>query len=147
MTWTAVIDNVDLLNARPDQIEQTVMGYLKVRIRRADRFFFLGCYFVTDWHAQEWVSVLETFSNSPKTEIILLQKVQLSCYENAKLTKFYRQIVTLLYKEDVVSDTAIVYWSEKGIKPQGKNVFLKQMEPFIKFLRDNAEDSDESDEE
>jgi hypothetical protein len=32
MTWTAVIDNVDLLNARPDQIEQTVMGYLKVRI-------------------------------------------------------------------------------------------------------------------
>ncbi|KAG2173479.1 hypothetical protein INT44_007070 [Umbelopsis vinacea] len=124
MTWTAIIDNVDLLNARPDQIEQTVMGYLK-----------------------EWVSVLETFSSSPKTEIILLQKVQLSCYENAKLTKFYRQIVTLLYKEDVVSDTAIVYWSEKGIKPQGKNVFLKQMEPFIKWLRDNAEDSEESDEE
>jgi hypothetical protein len=98
-----------------------------------------------DW--QEWVSVLEAFSNSPKTEVILLQKVQLTCYENAKLTKFYRQIVTLLYKEDVVSDTAIVYWSEKGIKPQGKNAFLKQMEPFVKWLKENADDSDESDEE
>jgi hypothetical protein len=85
------------------------------------------------------VSVLEAFSNSSKTEIILLQKVQLTCYENAKLTKFYQ--------EDVVSDTAILYWSEKGVKPQGKNVFLKQMEPFVKWLRDNADDSDESDEE
>ncbi|CAO3669943.1 unnamed protein product [Umbelopsis vinacea] len=124
MIWVAIIDSVDLLNARPDQVEQKIIGFLK-----------------------EWVSVLEAFSNSSKTEIILLQKVQLTCYENAKLTKFYRQIVTLLYKEDVVSDTAILYWSEKGVKPQGKNVFLKQMEPFVKWLRDNADDSDESDEE
>ncbi|GAB5592840.1 hypothetical protein Unana1_07740 [Umbelopsis nana] len=124
MIWVAIIDSVDLLNARPDQVEQKIMGFLK-----------------------EWVSVLEAFSNSPKTEVILLQKVQLTCYENAKLTKFYRQIVTLLYKEDVVSDTAIVYWSEKGIKPQGKNAFLKQMEPFVKWLKENADDSDESDEE
>jgi len=124
MIWVAIVDSVDLLNARPDQVEQKFISFLK-----------------------EWMSVLEAFSNSPKTEIILLQKVQLTCYENAKLTKFYRQIVSLLYKEDVVSDTAIVYWSEKGIKPQGKNVFLNQMEPFVKWLRENAEGSEESEEE
>ncbi|KAG2171511.1 hypothetical protein INT43_008237 [Umbelopsis isabellina] len=123
MIWVAIIDSVDLLNVRADQVEQKAVGFLK-----------------------EWVSVLEAFSNSPKTEIILLQKVQLTCYENAKLTKFFRQIVTLLYKADVVSDTAIVYWSEKGAKSQGKNIFLKQMEAFVKWLRENADDSD-SDEE
>lgn len=32
MIWVAIIDSVDLLNARPDQVEQKIIGFLKVNV-------------------------------------------------------------------------------------------------------------------
>lgn len=91
---------------------------------------------------QDWANVLEIFTSSPKTEIVLLQTVQISCYEDVKLTKYFRQITQVLYKYDVLSDNAIIFWSEKAHKPQGKTVFLKQMAPFVEWLRENEDDDD-----
>lgn len=91
--------------------------------------------------------MLETFTSSPKTELVLLQNVQITCYEDAKLTKFFRQIVQLLYKNDVLSDNAIVFWADKAHKPQGKTVFLKQMAAFVQWLRDNEDDSSEEEDD
>ncbi|KAI9312573.1 armadillo-type protein [Dichotomocladium elegans] len=118
--WQALLGSIDTISARPDQVEMYVV--------RA---------------TTDWAPLLETFTTSPKTEVVLLQIVQVSCYEDAKLTKFFRQIVQLLYKHDVLSDNAIIFWADKAHKPSGKTVFLKQMEPFVKWLRENEDSSSE----
>lgn len=38
----------------------------------------------------------------------------------------------MLYNKDCISDQAIVYWYQKGSKPQGKQHFLKATEPLVK---------------
>ncbi|KAI9299375.1 armadillo-type protein, partial [Cunninghamella echinulata] len=119
--WTAILNTIDMINTRPDQVEAQVLRALN-----------------------QWTSLLEAFTSSPKSEIILLQKVQITCYEDAKITKAFRSIVQLLYKNDVLSDNAILYWADKAHKPQGKTVFLKQMAAFVQWIRDNEDDdSDE----
>ncbi|KAI9479491.1 armadillo-type protein [Zychaea mexicana] len=124
IVWMSVLGTIDLINARPDQVEIQALRAIK-----------------------GWAPVLEAFTSSPKTELVLLQKVQISCYEDAKLTKFFRQIVQVLYKHDVLSDNAIIFWADKAHKPQGKTVFLKQMEAFVKWLRENEDSSEEEDDE
>lgn len=57
--------------------------------------------------------------------------------------KHFRKIVQILYDEDVVSENAILYWNEKGAKSQGKTSFLKQMEPFIQWLKTVESESEE----
>ncbi|CAJ0825527.1 11198_t:CDS:2 [Entrophospora sp. SA101] len=88
-------------------------------------------------------SIISEFANNPKTELALLQKIQTYCYENTKLMKHFRKIVQILYDEDVVSENAILYWNEKGAKNQGKTSFLKQMEPFIQWLKTVESESEE----
>jgi hypothetical protein len=92
-----------------------------------------------------WSKAMEYFCQSPKTEISLLQKVQVNCYDDARLMKLYRVIVTNFYKYDIVSKAAVLYWFEKGAASQGKAVFLKQVEPFVEWL--NNEEDDDDDEE
>ncbi|CAO3589979.1 unnamed protein product [Absidia cylindrospora] len=118
--WLAILDSVDLMNTRPDQVEPQVLRTLN-----------------------QWCKLLETYTSSPKNEILLLQRIQITCYEDAKVTKVFRQIVQLLYKNDVLSDNAILYWADKAHKPQGKTVLLKQIAPFVQWLRDNEDSSEE----
>ena len=96
-----------------------------------------------EYYFQDWSKVLAAFCTNPKTELALLQKVQIYCYEDAKLMKHFRQIVQILYNSDVISESAILYWAEKGAKNQGKTVFLKQMEPFIHWLKTVESESEE----
>jgi len=119
--WQAVMGTVDMMS-RPDQIEAQVLRALN-----------------------QWAKILETYSSNPKTEIVLLQRVQLTCYEDAKLTKFFHKIVKTLYKNDGLSDNAILYWYDKAHLAQGKTVFLKQLEPFADWLRDNESSEEEDD--
>jgi hypothetical protein len=37
-----------------------------------------------------------------------------------------------LYNKDCVSDQAIIYWHQKGSKPQGRQHFLKATEGLVK---------------
>lgn len=41
-------------------------------------------------------------------------------------------ITQVLYNKDCISDQAIIYWHQKGSKPQGKQHFLKSTEPLVK---------------
>ncbi|KAJ1961947.1 hypothetical protein GGI12_002961 [Dipsacomyces acuminosporus] len=90
--------------------------------------------------------VLSVLTTTPKSEIKLLQHVQLYFYEDAKLMKYFSRIVQQLYQDDVLSDSAILFWAAKGIKPQGKAVFLKQTERLVRFLEEEGDD-DDSDED
>lgn len=120
--WQSMMNTVDLMG-RADQIESQVLRAIA-----------------------EWSKVLEFFCTSPKVEIVLLQKVQSTCYDDVRLAKYFRRIIQTLYKNDVLSDNAILYWNDKAHLAQGKTIFLKQLEPFVVWLRDNdsseEEDSD-----
>ncbi|KAI8073210.1 armadillo-type protein [Gongronella butleri] len=124
LIWTAIVDTVDLINIRPDQVEMHVMRALK-----------------------EWTELLEAYTTSPKSEVVLLQKVQINCYEDAKITKVFSRIVQLLYQNDVLSHNAILFWADKAHKPQGKTVLMKQIQPFVNWLRENGDDSSDEEED
>jgi hypothetical protein len=41
-------------------------------------------------------------------------------------------LIQVLYNKDCISDQAIIYWHQKGSKPQGRQHFLKATEPLVK---------------
>ena len=66
-------------------------------------------------------------------------------YAHATATDFLLSL-QVLYNKDCISAQAIIYWHQKGAKPQGKNNFLKMAEPLVKFLEEQEEESDDDDE-
>ncbi|KAF9474229.1 ARM repeat-containing protein [Pholiota conissans] len=116
--WQGLMASVDW-SARPDQIEG-------LALREVTKF----------------APILEPFCESGKTQIALINSVQVYCYEDTRIIKAFPQILKVLYNKDCISDQAIVYWYQKGSKPQGRQHFLKSTEPLVKFLQEQ-ESSDE----
>jgi hypothetical protein len=67
---------------------------------------------------------------------------QVCCYEDSKLLKLFTDIVRILYDSDVIAEDTIMWWYKKGAHPKGKNVFMRDMEPFIKWLEEAEEDEE-----
>ncbi|KAF7985038.1 hypothetical protein HWV62_8869 [Athelia sp. TMB] len=116
--WQGLMASVDW-SARPDQIES-------LALREVTKF----------------TPILEPFCNGPKTEVALINVVQVYCYEDTRIIKAFPQILKVLYNKDCISDQAIIYWYQKGSKPNGRQHFLKATEALVKFLQEQ-EDSDE----
>ncbi|KAH9485402.1 Basic leucine zipper and W2 domain-containing protein 2 [Psilocybe cubensis] len=119
--WQGLLGSVDW-SARPDQIEG-------LALREVTKF----------------APILEPFCESGKTQIALINAVQVYCYEDTRIIKAFPQILKVLYNKDCLSDQAIIYWHQKGSKPQGRQHFLKSTEPLVKFLQEQ-ETSDEDEE-
>ncbi|KAJ7925304.1 hypothetical protein B0H13DRAFT_1975944 [Mycena leptocephala] len=83
----------------------------------------------------KYTPILQPFCNGAKTEVALINVVQA-----------FPQILKVLYNKDCISDQAIIYWHQKGAKPQGKQHFLKSTEPLVKFLQEQEESDEEEDE-
>ncbi|KAI0661364.1 eukaryotic translation initiation factor 5C [Cubamyces menziesii] len=92
-----------------------------------------------------FADILEPFCNGPKTEVALINTVQVYCYEDTRIIKAFPQILKVLYNKDCISDQAIIYWHQKGSKPQGRQHFLQATAPLVKFLQEQ-ESEDEDDE-
>lgn len=75
---------------------------------------------------------MEPFCEGGKTQVALINAVQVHCYEDTRIMKAFPQILKVLYSKDCVSDQAIIYWYQKGSKPQGRQHFLKITEPLVK---------------
>ncbi|KIY46214.1 ARM repeat-containing protein [Fistulina hepatica ATCC 64428] len=120
--WQGLMSSVDW-SARPDQIES-------LAIREVAKF----------------APVLEAFCTGPKSEVALINVVQVHCYEDTRIMKSFPQILKVLYNKDVITDQAIIYWHQKGSKPQGRQHFLKSTETLVKFLQEE-EDSGEDEED
>lgn len=116
--WQGLMGSVDW-SARPDQIEG-------LALREVTKF----------------APILEPFCEGGKTQIALINAVQVYCYEDTRIIKAFPQILKVLYNKDCISDQAIIYWHQKGSKPQGRQHFLKGTEPLVKFLQEQ-ESSDE----
>lgn len=59
--------------------------------------------------------------------------------------QIFVEIVKHLYDMDVLEEDTINFWYKKGSVTRGRNVFLNDIQPFIKWLED-AEEDDEEDE-
>lgn len=87
--------------------------------------------------------VLEPFSNTPKAQIALINKVQVWCYDEQRILKSFVGILKVLYNADVISDQAILYWASKGARPEGKDTFMKMAAPLVKYLEEQSDDEEE----
>lgn len=87
--------------------------------------------------------ILEPFVTNPKAQIVLVNKVQLWCYEEKRITRAFVPILKVLYNADVISDGAILYWHSKGARAEGKEGFLKAAAPLVKFLEEQSDDEEE----
>lgn len=87
-----------------------------------------------------WAELLNAFCTNAKLELELMYKVQMQCYEDAKLMKLFPEIVRSLYDEDVLAEDTILYWFRKGTNPKGRQTFVKALEPFVKWLEEAEEE-------
>jgi len=67
-----------------------------------------------------WAELLNTFCTSGKLELELMYKVQMQCYEDAKLMKLFPEIVRSLYDQDVLAEDTILHWFRKGTNTKGR---------------------------
>ncbi|XP_068666112.1 uncharacterized protein [Aristolochia californica] len=87
-----------------------------------------------------WAELLNTFCTTGKLELELIYKVQIQCYEDAKLMKLFPEIVRSLYDQDVLAEDTILLWFRKGTNPKGRQTFVKALEPFVKWLEEAEEE-------
>ena len=87
-----------------------------------------------------WAKLLNTYCTSGKLELELIYKVQIQCYEDAKLMKLFPEIVRSLYDLDVLAEDTILHWFRKGTNPKGRQTFVKSLEPFVKWLEEAEEE-------
>lgn len=90
--------------------------------------------------------VLEPFASTARAQIALINAIQLHCYTDTRVFKSFPTLLKILYNKDVLSDGAIIYWAQKGAKPQGKQHFVKLAEPLVKFIEQQDSDDDEEEE-
>ncbi|GLT87789.1 hypothetical protein SLE2022_058500 [Rubroshorea leprosula] len=90
---------------------------------------------------KSWAKLLNTFCTSGKLELELIYRVQMQCYEDAKLMKLFPKIIRSLYDQDVLAEDTILHWFRNGMSPKGRQTFVKAMEPFVNRLEE-AEDEE-----
>ena len=82
---------------------------------------------------------------SARVEAALMVEIQVSCYEDGQKLKLFSDIIRILYDCDVIAEDTILYWHKKGSAAKGRNVFMKDMEPFMKWLEEAEEEDDDED--
>ncbi|KAF3964105.1 hypothetical protein CMV_011571 [Castanea mollissima] len=87
-----------------------------------------------------WATLLNTFCTNGKLELELMYKVQMQCYEDAKLMKLFPEIVRSLYDQDVLAEDTILHWFRKGTNPKGRQTFVKALESFVNWLEEAEEE-------
>eukprot|EP00850_Spirogloea_muscicola_P007180 SM000035S13160 [mRNA] locus=s35:797997:800974:- [translate_table: standard] len=90
---------------------------------------------------KNWGKVIGVIATTTKLEMELMYKVQIQCYEDAKLMKLFPEIVRTLYELDVLAEDTVLLWYRKGTNPKGRQVFVKSLEPFVNWL-EQAEEED-----
>jgi len=117
--WNGLVSGIDM-NAKADQIGDSLLKDLK-----------------------ETAPILEAFCSNARTEVGLINIIQAWCYENTQVLNLFVKILLTLFNADVISGDAIIYWHSKGSKPEARQHFLKQVEPFVQKLKEQEEESEE----
>merc|ERR1712071_349621 len=86
-------------------------------------------------HLKQYAPLFASFTQTSRSELTLLVRVQEFCYENMNFMKVFQKVVLLFYKTDVLSEDVIIKWYKEGHSVKGKSVFLEQMSKFIEWLQ------------
>jgi hypothetical protein len=86
--WQVVTSLMDWNAMRPDQIESFAVRELSV-----NSSYSLYAFFALISSGQKHVPIIEPFSQASKTQIALLNIVQVYCYENTRVMKAFPQIL------------------------------------------------------
>jgi hypothetical protein len=89
---------------------------------------------------KQWGKLLGDFCTTARLEMDLMYKIQIHCYEDAKLMKLFPEIVRALYDQDVLAEDTVLNWFKKGSNPKGRQTFVKGLEPFVKWLEEAEEE-------
>ena len=115
-------------------------------------------------HLKQYAPLFAAFTQTSRSELTLLVRVQEFCYENMNFMKVFQKVVLLFYKSkffssflfyfeqmfiqiyfyclaDVLSEDVIIKWYKEGHSVKGKSVFLEQMSKFIEWLQSAEEGS------
>jgi len=120
--WQGLKSSIDF-NAEQDQLDSDVLKTI-----------------------EKFAPVLEVFCASGKNQVVLINEAQVSCYEEQRIAKLFPQILKVLYNKDCISTQAIMYWHQKGSKPQGRAIFLQSANALVEFLKKQEEEESEEEE-
>lgn len=98
-------------------------------------------------HVRIYTPLLAAFTQTPRSELLLMVRMQEFCYTNMAFINVFQKIVHLLYKAEVLSEDVILQWYREGHSQKGKGVFLTQMKKFVEWLENAEEESDDEEED
>jgi len=98
-------------------------------------------------HLRQYSPLLAALTESGRSQLALMVKVQEHCYDNMNFMKVFQKIILLFYKVDVLSEDVILKWYKDGHVAKGKSVFLQQMKKFVEWLENAEEESEEEEDD
>jgi len=98
-------------------------------------------------HLRLYAPLFAAFTQTSRSELALLVRIQEFCYENMNFMKVFQKVVLLFYKCEIISEDVILKWYKEAHSVKGKSVFLEQMSKFIEWLNNAEEESEGSDED
>ncbi|KXZ51094.1 hypothetical protein GPECTOR_14g77 [Gonium pectorale] len=120
VSWLALMKSINLTGKNQQQITQSLVQKLK-----------------------NYGKLFREFASNSKAELALLNTIQVFCYEDTRMLKCFSDIVKLLYNAEIVGEDTIQHWYKKGSHAKGRAVFLKDIEPFMKWLEEAEEEEDD----
>lgn len=96
-------------------------------------------------HLKQYTSLFSAFTQSARSELNLLLKVQEYCYSNMTFMRAFQKIIMIFYKTDVISEQVILKWYNQDYNVKGKMMFVDQMKNFVEWLQNAEEESDSDD--
>ena len=98
-----------------------------------------------------WSVLLCRFTHGSEEQVDLIDAVQAACQEqidkgiNCLSPKAFQNVNTILYKNDVLEEEAILRWYEKHVH-EG-TVYVRQLKGFVLWLQQSDDDEEEEEEE
>lgn len=112
-------------------------------------------------HLKQYTSLFAAFTQTARSELSLLLKVQEYCYANMTFMRAFQKIIMLFYQTDVISEQVscprkkceflcncrfisqvILKWYKQDYNVKGKMMFVDQMRVFVEWLQNAEEESD-----
>lgn len=98
-------------------------------------------------HLRNYTPLLDEFTQTFKSQMTLMLRIQDYCYENMNFLKAFQKIIALFYKSDVIGEDVILRWYRREHLPKGKSIFLEQMQRFVEWLMHAEEEESDEEEE
>lgn len=117
--WLALMKGISLIGKNQQQITQAILTKLK-----------------------QYGKLFKLYGTTQKAQLALLNTIQVYCYEDTRVLKCFTDIIKMLYQADIVEEDTIMHWYKKGSHTKGRAVFLKDIEPFMKWLEEAEEEDD-----